>query len=398
MIPIQCATVLLLLLYFLVDYCYYYYPKWLSAMIIYKTTGACRSRMPAKDKILLSLICVICIIIAWNHHHTYYTWTDDDNNNSNTTIREKPQQQQLTTHSKVTTIHRHHLLILMGRGAHLKAWMQLILDAPDLTHVALVLGIFDDDVTTLECSDYDDKKNRRVSCVSVVGTTWTTGRNKLVETALAIELEQNTAYSFWTLADADILLYCHHNNNNNLAKTTSINPSECFVQYDTFLSKLPENATAATLIANGSWPSVPNAAMVHLHAMDAAWNSFRHKTIQILFPYQPDLDAITWWSSQAIFWHRLQCLAPLYVVTPLYVFYINTEHTDYPRNPRNYTEEHRVGTKTIGKLSAILQQAPSHYSLEYKQEKIRPLPLVAGPMDNVFNLCLKEFSGKRGYF
>jgi hypothetical protein len=141
---------------------------------------------------------------------------------------------------------------------------------------------------------------------------------------------------------------------------------------------------------------MPNAAMIHLHAMDAAWNSFRHETVQILFPYRPDLDANTWWSSQAIFFFRLQCLAPLYVITPLYIFYINQEHTDYPRNPRNYTEEHRVGTQTIGKLSAILEQAPSHYSLEFKKDKIRPLPLVEEPMDNVFFLCLKEFSNRFG--
>ena len=364
-------------------------------------------RMPTKDQIpciiIMSLICLICIATCWHHHHNNNnSWT---NNNSNNIRKEeeKPTQQQTTT--KSAKVHR-HLLILMGRGVHLKAWKQLFVNldsSPDhLTHdddVALVLGIFDDDVATLECSS--SSANRRVSCVSVAGTTWTTGRNKLIETAFALELEQNTTYSFWTLADADILLHCHHHYHSNHHQNNNNNsPSiECFKQYDTFLSKLPENAAAATLIANGSWSSTPNAAMIHLHAMDAAWNSFRHNTLQILFPYRPDLDAITWWSSQAIFWHRLQCLAPLYVVTPLYIFYVNQEHTDYPRNPRNYTEEHRIGRLTVGKkLSAILEQAPSHYSLEFKQEKIRPLPLVVAaavekqPMDKVFYLCLKEFS------
>ena len=263
----------------------------------------------------------------------------------------------------------------MGRGVHLKVWMHLILDSPKLAHVNLVLGIFDADVTMLECP-----LNTRVSCVSVRGDTWTTGRNKLVETAHKIEAEQNTSYSFWTLADADITLHCSHGD-------------ECFNEYDSFLSKLPENAMAATLIAKGSWTFVPDTAMIHLHAMDAAWNSFRHDTVHILFPYQSDLDANTWWSSQAIFWYRLQCLAPLYVVTPLYIFYINAEHANYPRNPRNYTEEHRVGTKMIGNLSLILKQPPSHYSLEFMQDKVRVLPLVAErQMDNVFYTCLKEFS------
>jgi hypothetical protein len=127
--------------------------------------------------------------------------------------------------------------------------------------------------------------------------------------------------------------------------------------------------------------------------MDAAFNSFRRNTIHILFPYRPDLDAITWWSSQAIFWYRVQCLAPTYVVTPLHVFYINTEHSNYPRNPRNYTEEHRLGTENMGRLSEIIPRAPSHYSLEFNQTKVRTLPLESGQrMGGVFYLCAKEFS------
>ena len=282
-----------------------------------------------------------------------------------------------------------HLLIIMGRGVHLKTWMQLVdpvyNNNNDLAHVELVLGIFDGSVDTLGCGGGDNNNNdSRIKCVSVAGTTWTTGRNKLIRAALAREHEQNKTYSFWTLADADIQLHCG----------APFGMVECFKQYDAFLAQLPENATAATLIENGSWPFVPNAAMVHLQAMDAAWNSFRRRTIPILFPYQPDLDANTWWSSQAIFWYRLQCLAPLYVSTPLFVFSVNAEHGDYPRNPRNYTEEHRVGTKIMGGLSGILQRAPVHFSREFSQEKIRRIPLEQSfPMDGVCDRCLNEFSG-----
>lgn len=274
-----------------------------------------------------------------------------------------------------------HLLILMGRGAHLKAWMQLVLGFPDLAHVELVLGIFDENVDTLGCKD---DLNQHVSCVSVAGTTWTTGRNKLIKAALAREHARNKTYSFWTLADADISLHCPNHPSNG--------PGECLKQYDTFLAGLPANATASTLIANGSWAAVSNATMIHLQAMDAAWNSFRRWTVHVLFPYQPDLDANTWWSSQAIFWYRLQCLSPLYVVTPLYVFYINTEHSDYPRNPRNYTLEHQVGTRIMGRLAGVVQQVPSHYSREFKQEKVRTL-VADQPMDSVFYLCSNEFVG-----
>jgi hypothetical protein len=277
--------------------------------------------------------------------------------------------------SATTTTPHSHLLIVMGRGAHLKTWMRLV--DSDLAHVELVLGIFDGSVDTLGCDS-------RIKCVSVAGTTWTTGRNKLIKTALAREHEQNKTYSFWTLADADIQLHC----------PAAPGMTECFKQYDAFLAQLPENATAATLIGTGSWPFVPNAAMVHLQSMDAAWNSFRRRTIPILFPYQPDLDANSWWSSQAIFWYRLQCLAPLYVSAPLFVFYINKEHGHYPRNPRNYTEEHRIGTKIMGRLSGILQRAPGYYSGQFTQDKVRwTLDQEEEPMDGVFYKCLSEFSG-----
>jgi hypothetical protein len=292
------------------------------------------------------------------------------------------------------TPQRPHLLILMGRGTHLKAWMRLVLDSPNLTHVALLLGMFDDPhhsgaATLLECGQYP---KRRVACVSVAGTTWTTGRNRLIETAYANELEQNTSYAFWTLADADIRLHCC-STPTTTTTTSGEEEEECLHKYDAFLSALPENVAAATLIANGSWPSAPSAAMTRLHGMDAAWNSFRRNAVRVLFPYRPDLDANTWWSSQAIFWYRLQCLAPLYAVAPLYVFYINTEHAAYPRNPRNYSEEHRIGTQMMGGLSGRLHRAPSHFSLEFHQDKVRPLPLAAGqPMDEVFHLCAQEFA------
>ena len=151
-----------------------------------------------------------------------------------------------------TTVTPHsHLLILMGRGVQLKTWMK----HTNLAHIDLVLGIFDDNVTTLGCSD-KPRLNKHTSCVSVAGTTWTTGRNKLIKAALTHEHTHNKTYSFWTLADADILLHCPSN--------PTTDQGECFKQYDTFLTQLPENTAAVTLIGNGSWSFVPNAAMINL--------------------------------------------------------------------------------------------------------------------------------------
>lgn len=276
-----------------------------------------------------------------------------------------------------------HLLIIMGRGTHLRNWKRLVLESPEFSHIDLVLGVFDENVNSLECSGQDS----RVSCVSVEGTTWTTGRNRLVKSAFVREREQSLFYSFWTLADADVDLHC--------PELTVPNLKECLIQYDSFLVSLPQEVSAAAVIGSGHWPVTSNSVMVSIQAMDAAWNSFRREVIHVLFPYESELDSNTWWSSQAIFWNKLQCLAPLYVVAPLYIFYGNPEHNDYPRNPRDFGAETKVVQRMMKKLSGILPRAPIDYPLEFKQERIQPLPLKvdSSPQaSQVFHQCTQEFS------
>lgn len=275
-----------------------------------------------------------------------------------------------------------HLLILMGRGEHLRNWKNIILASHDLVHVDVILGVYDESVYSLQCTDHDA---RRVLCISVAGTTWTVGRNKLVQSAFAHEREHSVSYSFWTFGDADIYLHC--------PELIVPDPVDCFRKYDSLLTTFPQEVTAVAVIGSGHWPVVKNSVMVNIQAMDAAWNSFRREVVHVLFPYNPALDSNTWWSSQAIFWNKLQCLAPLFVTVPLTIFYGNPEHNDYPKNTRDFEAENEVRIQIMKGMAGILPRAPTDYPLQFSQDKVRELPLTTLPaLSNIYELCVKEFS------
>jgi hypothetical protein len=269
-----------------------------------------------------------------------------------------------------------HLIIAMGRLVHLKQWMTNIAENPELGHVDVVIGIFDHTVQTLECPE----TSKRVTCVSVAGTTWTTGRNALAKAAYNREREMNRKYSFWTFADADIELQC-------------VGSGDCFSEYDKFLADLPVNVWATALIRHRDWEATQGMAMVGVQAFDAAWNSIRREAVPILLPYRSDEDSNTWWSSQAIFWNRLQCLAPLYAVIPLFIFYNNPEHNEYPRNTRNISNERHIADNMMGRLSSVFPRAPIEYESQLMHERITSLPLIDnGPFSETFQICAAEFA------
>jgi hypothetical protein len=269
-----------------------------------------------------------------------------------------------------------HLLILMGKGEHIRIWMDTVLADPTLQYVDIVSGVFDSPVETLSCP----QDNQRVTCISVQGTTWTEGRNLLAKEAFEREYNLHIKYSFWTFADADVSLTC-------------INPEPCFGQYHKFLVGLPVDIMAAVTLEQGQYNAQPDSVMVELQGFDAALNSFRREAIPVLIPYVNDQDSNTWWSSQAIFWNRIQCLHPYYAVTPLFIFYQNPDHNPYPRNPRNFEEETVLGNKLMGALSGILPRAPREYIEGLRPERIRPWPLRTSlQTSNYFSMCANEFA------
>jgi hypothetical protein len=245
-----------------------------------------------------------------------------------------------------------------------------------LDNVDILGGVFDSPVELLKCP----VDGKRLQCISVSGTTWASGRNLLAREAFKREQTLGIKYTFWTFADADVSLKC-------------ITPASCFVQYNTFLAQLPVQIMVAATIEEGRYAPQQNSVMVGLQGFDAAWNSFRREAIPLLLPYRTEQDSNTWWSSQAIFWNRLQCLQPYYSIVPLFILYQNPDHNPYPRNPRNFDEERVLSEKLMGGLSGFLPRAPRDYVEEIKAEKVRPWPLSTPLNENTyFHICAREYS------
>jgi hypothetical protein len=286
-----------------------------------------------------------------------------------------------------------HLLIAMGRGVHLRQWKDRILNNPNLQHVDLLLGVFDEPVESLGC----DALQARVVCISSQGTTWTTGRNALARAAY--RMEHQTPYTYWTFADADIALACLTD-----APQPDLQFGEhCFDAYDRFLQQTL--VPVATLIQIGQFDAAKDAYMSAIEAFDGCFNSFHRDAVHVLLPYKPDQDAITWWSSQAIFWYKIQCLSPTYAAAPLNVFYANPEHNPYPHDPRDKQAERQIGMASLGSLALVFKPAPEDYlpvfpgdPPQFVPEKVRN---VSGSPDlhwtnaESFRQCSRELS--RGF-
>lgn len=279
-----------------------------------------------------------------------------------------------------------HLFIAMGRGVHLREWKDRIVTDPNLLHVDVVLGVFDEPVESLQCQEHN-----RVTCISVQDTSWTVGRNLLAKAAYQREIVINAQYSYWTFADADITLSCWIDDTQNL-QISSI----CFSLYDQFLQKTLLPITC--LIEYGPFDHNNNSYMSRIEAFDACFNSFHRDSIPVLLPYRPNLDAVTWWSSQAIFWYRIQCFAPFFASAPVNVFYSNGEHNPYPRNPRDKQEEHRIAIESMGTLASIFPPAPDDQPGQFLAEKIQNIDSnitnhwQQNTQNDGYGLCLREFS------
>jgi hypothetical protein len=290
----------------------------------------------------------------------------------------------LSLHDAVPAEEFRHLFIVMGRGVHLRKWMQTVLGSADLSHVNLVLGVFDEGVESLgQCA------SARVDCVPCAGTSWVAGRNLLARRAFQWEQALNIRHAFWTFADGDIELLCQLGRDNPPVS----DPLACFSLYDRTLRSFPLGAAIVSLIGTGWWSLQEGMVMVGLQGFDAAWNSFRREALPLLLPYLSDLDHHTWWSAQAIFWNRVMCFAPYYAVAPLSLLYVNPEHNDYPKNARNFADERIVGDRLMGALASVVPHAPTDYPAQFSAAKVRPLPLEDTLFDSVYRTCSREFVG-----
>jgi hypothetical protein len=83
-------------------------------------------------------------------------------------------------------------------------------------------------------------------------------------------------------------------------------------------------------------------------------------------------------------------------VAPLYIFYNNPDHGDYPKNKRDRTNEFIIGEKLLGGLAKILGTPPYDYIELFEEKRINSIHLFSGAdwrySTDAYWMCLREFS------
>jgi hypothetical protein len=161
----------------------------------------------------------------------------------------------------------------------------------------LIFGIFDKNVT---CEAIP-----RTECVYIPNTTWTTGRNTLLEVGHKYSIDNDLSFDHWTFSDSDVYLLCCHEFPCANRQFDPVNNSNCFSEYEFFLDVTHAPMAALGWSGNAlSWLSndVLNANSSYMYqgvqAFDAAFNTFHVDVLPVLLPYITEMDNTSWWASQ----------------------------------------------------------------------------------------------------
>lgn len=267
----------------------------------------------------------------------------------------------MKTYSSITlllllfeAVHGKQILLVQGQHHLFDVWKH----RANLANVDLIYGAFD----VGSCDD--------PLCVSLQGTTWTSGRNQLAKYAYYREINSRQTYEHWTFADADVILKCITKGSTNDKDFQPVD--ECFALYFQFVHTA--NQPVAVVFHFGShWYSdaienVKEKAIVNIASYDAIFNTFRRNVVHLFLPYSTDLDSNSWWSSQAISWHFLQCLAPRMATAPAFIFYDNPGHLPYPRNQRDLALERAVAVTRLN--GVVLPEPPRDQEIGWGVEAI----------------------------
>lgn len=172
-------------------------------------------------------------------------------------------------------------------------------------------------------------------------TTWTTGRNMLAQAMYREETRRGKQYKYWVFLDADMwMINCNR-------CPASIAGAACC--WDYFMSGvLLSSSSFATVTGSVPRPMQTilddlsrnkslDKTFVFSDCSDAQLQAFHRDAVPVLLPYHPDLDAISWWSSQGILFRFTSgCLAGSNVGLGRHFTDQQPMHTDYPRS-RNKT-------------------------------------------------------------
>eukprot|EP00854_Cymbomonas_tetramitiformis_P001901 gene1901-2584_t len=151
-------------------------------------------------------------------------------------------------------------------------------------------------------------------------TTWTTGRNLLLQEIKQHELRQGWKYKYVTLMDHDIIF-------------TTKSPLSKFERV--LQNYEPAVGTAAIPGRDGDTKKyAKQGPILAVCAFDALFNAFHHEALDILLPYDQRYEAMSWYCSQQDIILRSSAMYKHHVLEVRHVKITNDEHSEYPKGGR----------------------------------------------------------------
>eukprot|EP00047_Mylnosiga_fluctuans_P014107 m.35435 g.35435 ORF g.35435 m.35435 type:complete len:406 (-) comp5325_c0_seq1:233-1450(-) len=182
-----------------------------------------------------------------------------------------------------------------------------------------------------------------ISLLHTKGTTWTSGRNMLLQEALRMEARRGVQYTFFMFADGDILLQIRPDpffpgqydrrtrrtlSAEDVIEQSLARCSPTHMQAIAAMKLAPAAAAArrpytylecllleyqAPMTSPAVMPSMVNKSILGepvfvMNYHDGAFNAFHRRALPVLLPYATLFDSVSWWASQAVLLQRAKCV------------------------------------------------------------------------------------------
>jgi hypothetical protein len=126
------------------------------------------------------------------------------------------------------------------------------------------------------------------------GSTWNTGRNRLLEEARRLEQLRGRRYRYFILLDDDVELRYDESVVARFGIDKAGGPYRTFERY-------LQSTSPAVGYARFAWQHLDPAAVFNTNSnFDALFNAYHRDVVDLLLPYVTEFDHESWWYSQYI--------------------------------------------------------------------------------------------------
>ncbi len=151
------------------------------------------------------------------------------------------------------------------------------------------------------------------STIHMPGSSWNTGRNRLLEEA------NKRDYDYLVFLDDDLII-------------TTATGRSVWDEFEEFLV----NWEPAIGYGKYQWQQDSGGEADLNYNMDACFNAFHKETVPVLLPYTTSFDNVSWHYSQAIIIALLDCMYPLNRVQCNSITVVNSISRPYPRDNQDF--------------------------------------------------------------